>query len=200
MTGMNDAGRRLRVVLIDSRRARSQQLQQALQAAGFAVIAVVKESADLYARVVPLAPDAIIIDADSPTRDTLEHLAALHQQFPKPMIMLSERGDAELTRSAAQAGVSAYVVEGATPSAVRSLVDVAMLHFLNHRVLHAELTRAQQALEDRDHVGRAKIFLMERHGFGEERAYQLLRKLAMRRQQRIADLARLMLAAEGLLP
>ena len=187
-----------RVVLIDSRHARVGQLQQALQLAGFAVVAVLDESADLYATIVPLAPEAIIIAADSPTRDTLEHLAALHQRLPKPMIMFADSGDSQLTRRAAQAGVSAYVVDGLSPAVVRSLVDVAIVHALNHGMLMAELGRTQQALEDRGLVERAKILLMERHGFSEERSYKIMKRLAMRRRERIADLARVMLTAEGM--
>lgn len=188
----------LRVVLIDGRQQRAEQMQRLMEQAGFKVLAVIKETADLYAAVMPLSPDAIIIDADSPSRDTLEHLSSLHHRFPKPMIMLSQTGSMELTRAAAQAGVSAYVVDGLSPGAMRSLVDVAMLHHLNHRRLHEQLCHTQQSLEDSNSIQRAKVFLMERHGFNEKRAHLVLRRLAMRRQQRMADLARAMLDAEGL--
>lgn len=193
-------GMTLRVILIDSRPGHSERMEFALRASGFIVLAVIRESADLYADVRQLEPDAIIIDADSPTRDTLEHLSALSQRFPKPMIMLSSTGDTALTRAAANAGVSAYVVDGLSPAAVRSLVDVAILHFHNHQHLHAELHKTQQTLEDRRYIDRAKCLLMERHGFSEERAYTVMRRMAMRRSQRLADFSRALLAAEKLHP
>jgi response regulator NasT len=189
---------KVRVVLIDSRAERSERMQQALTDSGFTVLAVIRESADLYAAIHGLTPDAIIIDADSPTRDTLEHLATLSQRFPKPMIMMSESGDAQLTRTAANAGISAYVVDGLSSAVVRSLVDVAILHFHNHHMLHAELSKTQQTLEDRGHIDRAKCLLMERHGFSETRAYNVLRRMAMRRSQRLGDFSRVLLTAEGL--
>lgn len=189
----------LRVILIDSRLERSERMQKALAETGFHVLAVLRETDDLYAGLRNLQPDAVIIDTDSPTRDTLEHLGALSQKFPKPMIMMTDSADAALTRAAASAGVSAYVVEGLSPSVVRSLVDVAMLHFQSHRQLHAALSKTQQDLDDRRAIDQAKCHLMERHGFSEDRAYTVMRRLAMRRQQRLGDFARTMLAQEGLL-
>lgn len=189
----------LRVILIDSRSERSERMQQALIESGFHVLAVLRETDDLYAGLRNLQPDAVIIDADSPTRDTLEHLGALSQKFPKPMIMMSDVADAALTRAAASVGVSAYVVDGLSSSVVRSLVDVAMLHFQSHRLLHAELSKTQQDLDDRRCIDQAKCHLMERHGFSEERAYGVMRRLCMRRQQKLADFARAMLSQEGLL-
>ena len=188
----------LRVILIDSRTERSERMEKALLESGFHVLAVLRETDDLYAGLRNLKPDAVIIDADSPTRDTLEHLGALSQRFPKPMIMMSDVADAALTRTAASVGVSAYVVEGLSPSVVRSLVDVAMLHFQSHRQLHAELSKTQQDLDDRRSIDQAKCHLMERHGFSEDRAYGVMRRLAMRRQQRLADFARGLLSQEGL--
>lgn len=188
----------VKVVLIDSRRQRSERMQRALTESGFSVMAVLRDNADLPARIRDLQPDAIIIDAESPTRDTLEHFAALGQRFPKPMIMMSDQGDTALTRAAANAGISAYVVDELSPATVRSLVDVAMLHFHNHNQLHAELSKTQQTLEDRGHVDRAKCLLMERHGFSEMRSYNVLRRMAMRRGQRMGDFARALLSAEKL--
>lgn len=188
----------VKVVLIDSRRQRSERMQRALIASGFSVMAVLRDNADLHTHIHSLQPDAIIIDAESPTRDTLEHLSALGQRFPKPMIMMSDQGDTEMTRAAANAGISAYVVDELSSATVRSLVDVAILHYHNHNQLHAELSKTQQTLEDRGHIDRAKCLLMERHGFSEMRAYNVLRRMAMRRSQRMGDFARALLSAEKL--
>ena len=190
---------KVKVVLIDSRKQRSQRMQRALTDSGFCVMAVLRDNAnDLHAQILALQPDALIIDAESPTRDTLEHLAALGQRFPKPMIMMSDQGDTALTRAAANTGISAYVVDELSSATVRSLVEVAMLHFHNQNQLHAELSKTQQTLEDRGHIDRAKCLMMERHGFSEMRAYNVLRRMAMRRNQRMGDFARTLLSAENL--
>ena len=173
-------------------------MQNALRESGFVILAVIREDADLYASMKNLQPDAIIVDAESPSRDTLEHLSVLSQAFPKPMIMMSDSGNTALTREAANAGISAYVVEGLSPAAVRSLVDVAIMHFHSHDQLNRQLSKTQQSLDERRLIDRAKCLLMERHGFSEKRAYGLMRRMAMSRSQRLGDFAKAILSAEGL--
>lgn len=183
----------LRVLLIDARRAEASALADVLRACGFEVLGALPESDEVLPVIHRLAPDAIIIDADSPRRDTLEGLALLSRRYPRPMIMLSEQGDTELTRVAAEAGVSAYVVEGVSTETIRSLVQVAVLHFRGQHVLHAELSKTRQELEDRRHIDKAKCQLMEHYGLSEKESYERMRKLAMNRGQRLADLARMLL-------
>jgi len=187
------AGERVRV-LIAGAPAGSREVEVSLRAGGFDVLDVVGDEALLETRVRELAPDVVIIHKDSPARDTLEHLALLHQRWPRPLVMLSPQGDRQIARAAAQAGVSFYVVEHLSPQAVGSLIDMAVLHFQDHQLLRAELAQARQALEDRRAVDDAKCLLMEREALSEAESYHRLRRLAMRRGQRLADLARALLA------
>jgi chemotaxis response regulator CheB len=53
---------------------------------------------DLSARVEQLKPDVILIQTDSPSRDTLEHLAVAHEELPRPVVMFANQGDARVMR------------------------------------------------------------------------------------------------------
>jgi response regulator NasT len=183
----------VRVLLIDAHSERTQPLAQALSAAGFEVAGVVAESEDLHEAVRRLKPDAILIDADSPSRDTLEGLAVLGRRFPRPILMLSESADTELVRDAARLGISTYAVDGISPALLRSLVEVTMAHHHNQRHLASALEDAQQALQDRKLVDRAKYRLVQEMGMSEDEAYHRLRRMAMERNMKLAELARLLL-------
>lgn len=187
--------RTIRVLIAGAAAVEACPLETALVQAGFTVLGREADESALESRVRELEPDAIIIHADSPARDTLEHLAVLHDRFPRPMLMLCGEGDPRHARAAVQAGVSFYVVEHLSPGVVRSLVDMALLHFQDRRQLTLELQEARQALADRRAIGDAKCLLMEREGLAEADAYHRMRRLAMQRGQRVADLARAMLAA-----
>jgi response regulator NasT len=186
-----------RVLIIDAHSERTEPLAQALQAAGFAVLGVVGESDDVHAAVQRLEPDAILIDADSPSRDTLEGLAVLGRRFPRPILMLSESADTELVHDAASLGISTYAVDGISPGLLRSLVEVTMAHFQRQRSLSAELQEAQQALKDRRLIDQAKYRLVREMGMSEEQAYHQLRRMAMERGMKLVDLAQLLLQRGG---
>lgn len=178
------------VLIIDARSERTRQLALALETAGFRVLGVVAEGDDVHGAVRTLKPEAILIDSDSPSRDTLEGLATLGKRFPRPILMLSESADTELVREAARLGISTYAVDGVSPALMRSLVEVTMAHFQHQRALGAELEEAQQALQDRRVIDKAKYRLIEEMGMSEEQAYHRLRRMAMERGVKIAELAR----------
>ena len=182
-----------RVLIIDAHSERTQPLAQALAAAGFEVAGMVTEEEDLHEAVRRLKPDAILIDADSPSRDTLEGLAVLGRRFPRPILMLAESTDTELVRDAARLGISTYAVDGISPILLRSLVEVTMAHHQNQRSLATALEDAQQALQDRKLVDRAKYRLVQEMGMSEEEAYHRLRRMAMERGMKLAELARRLL-------
>ncbi|MDO0944559.1 ANTAR domain-containing response regulator [Chromohalobacter israelensis] len=186
----------VKVLIVDARPERSRALEQALHEAGFDVVTRVDEHDDLYAIMTREVPDAVIIDAALPSRDTLEHMGQLGRRFPKPMIMLAEEETPELTREATSVGVSAYVVEDVQPALVRSMVNVAIASFESHRALKGELSKTQTTLAQRRTVERAKSRLMQAHALTEDDAYQWLRKRAMNRRLTIFEVAQAVLATD----
>ena len=58
------------------------------------------------------ASPVIIVDTESPSRDTLERRCVLSQSAPHPIVMFTDDGgNSSIQAAAIQAGVTAYVVE-----------------------------------------------------------------------------------------
>jgi response regulator NasT len=186
-------------VLVDEKAERSGDLERALEAEGYPVVARLSSRDDLRARIAELAPDVLIVDMASPDRDVLEDMQRITSDQPRPILMFVDESDAESTRAAVRAGVSAYVVDGLRSRSVRPIVELAIARFEEHEALRRELREARLHLEERKLVDRAKGILMQRKGVGEEDAYRLLRKAAMDRQVKIADVARDLIALADLL-
>lgn len=184
----------VRVLIIDLDAPRTEALVSALEGAGLTVAAVVPGSADVHAEVVRYAPDAILIGLESPTRDTLEGLALLGRRFPRPILMLSDASDTDLVREAAGAGISVYAAAGLSGALLRSVLTVSAAQFEQVRALAAERDSAQQALAERRLIDRAKYQLMRLYSLSEDEAYRRLRKLAMDRGLKLAQVARTVLA------
>jgi response regulator NasT len=192
-------GERPRIVLVDEKAERSGDLERALAAEGYPVVARLSSRDDLRARIAELAPDVVIVDMQSPDRDVFEDMQRIHAEQPRPILMFVDESDAASIRAAVRAGVSAYVVDGLRSRSVRPIVELAIARFEEHEALRRELREARLHLEERKVVDRAKGILMQRKGVGEEEAYRLLRKAAMDRQVKIADVARDLVALADLL-
>jgi two-component system, response regulator / RNA-binding antiterminator len=180
----------LRVLIIDSSPERAAILEQALSDANYTVVGRFTSSSGLSARVIEFNPDIIIIDIESPDRDTLENMRHVTRDNPKPIVMFAEQGDTEMIQRVIRAGVSAYVVDGLSKSRIKPVVDVAIARFREFQALQNELAEVKSKLADRKFIDKAKGLLIEKYKMSEDEAYGALRKMAMNRNLRIADVAR----------
>lgn len=189
----------LRVMLVDRNPERGELLEQALAEAGHRVIARVGDDAHLAEQVAELKPDVIVIDMEAPGRDTLEQMRQIGRDQPKPIILFSDQRDPDYIRQAVRAGVSAYVVDGLSRDRVMPIVEVAVARFSEFQSLRQELDEAKTQLADRKVVEKAKGLLMNKKRMNEDEAYQFLRKTAMSRNAKLADVARMLISLEDLL-
>lgn len=193
------APRILSVLIIDESQGRSAEICAGLTAAGYQVAALVPDALDLSEQVQRLRPDVILIETESPSRDTLEHLAVIGRDMPRPVLMFAKERDSKVIREAMRAGVSAYVVDGLKADRIQPLVEVAMARFEEYRDLKRERDEATRKLSDRITIDRAKGVLMKARGLDEDAAYNALRKLAMDRGQSLFDVASDVLAMAKIL-
>ena len=189
----------LRVLLVDETFERAALLKRALLDAGCKIAAHVSSSADLPGLVAELKPDLIILDMESPDRDTLENLCIIRRDQPRPIVMFTHDNDSDKIRAAISAGVSAYVVDGLKSERLRPIMDVAIARFNEFQAMQADLEKAESQLSARKDIERAKGILMKQRGWSEEEAYQALRKAAMDKGSRLADVARQLIEITDLL-
>ena len=179
----------LRILIIDESRVRAGELCAGLAMAGHQVAAVLPSALDLTAQIEAIKPDVILIETESPSRDTLENLAVMNRDMPRPVILLTQESDAAVMRAAFKAGVSAYIVDNLDLARLKPIVDVAIARFEEHQTLKHELATATKKLSERKLVEKAKGILMKTRGLDEDQAYAALRKLAMERAQPLGKVA-----------
>lgn len=189
----------LRVLLIDDGAHRVSLIRDELTQQGHVVVGVVDSALAVHDCVVGLAPDVVIVDSHSPSRDTLEHLAAMSAHTPRPVVVFSEDPATEPMQQALRAGVSAYVIAGLQPQRLVPVLQVAMARFEQDRALREQLGAAKSELGERKVVERAKALLMSELGLSEPQAYQHLRRMAMDRSLRLAQVAQRVIDAHQLL-
>jgi two-component system, response regulator / RNA-binding antiterminator len=189
----------LRVLLVDDGAHRVSLIHDELTRQGHLVVGVVDSALLIHDCVLRLQPDVVVVDSESPSRDTLEHLATVSASSPRPVVVFSEDANQEPMHRALKAGVSAYVIAGLQPQRLLPVLQVAIARFEQDQVLRGQLGAAQTALSERKIVERAKALLISELGLSEEQAYGHLRKLAMDRSQRLGQVAERVVQARDLL-
>ena len=197
---MNKAAKdTLRIMLVDEQPERFELLNKTFTECGYLVVANVDAHENINAAVEKYQPDIIIADLDSPGRDTLEYLQAVTRDRPRPIVLFTNDGDGDTIALAVKSGVTAYVLDGINPGRIRPILDVAISRFREYQQLRDELEQTRLQLTERKVIEKAKGILMKNRGLEEDKAYQMLRKMAMDRNLKIAELARSIIAAAELL-
>lgn len=178
---------------------RSRQLRIGLLAGGFNLVATLPADTFLGERLAQLQPDMIIVDAESDARDSLEHVVMATRDARRPIVLFTNDDDTSHVKDAVAAGVSAYIVAGLEPARIKPILDVAMARFEHEQGLRQELADAKGELQGRRTIDQAKALLIKRQGLTEAEAYDKLRKAAMDKGLRMAEVAQRMLDAAELL-
>ena len=190
---------RLTIVVVEKDRERAILIVESLRASGDHDIHVIGDETGLARAISSRNPDIVLIDIQSPSRDMLEELTLASAPMERPVAMFVDQSDGDLTRTAIQAGVSAYVVDGLRPARIKPIIDAAIARFQMFQQMRAELEATRRALEERKIIDRAKGLLMKARGIDEDAAYVLLRRAAMDQGKRVAEVAGALVVAAGLL-
>jgi response regulator NasT len=97
--------------------------------------------------------------------------------------------DPSLIERSIASGVSAYLTKPVDSRELDAAMELAAARHAEFRALEAEVDRAQQALEDRKLVERAKGLLMSALDLSEQDAFRRLQLTARERNLRLADVA-----------
>ena len=189
----------LKVMIVDNDLERTKPLKQSLLDTGYEVIAHLSDTVNLDDACRELQPDIVIIDTDSPSRDTLENICVMTMHDPRPIMMFTHDDDKAQMKLATQAGVCAYVVGSIPNERLRPVIDAAVARFEEFKHLREALNEANTKLSERKIIERAKGLIMKQRKMDEAEAYSLLRNMAMQKHVRIGKLSEQIVEAAQLL-
>ncbi len=189
----------MRIVIIDDSGERATVLESGLREAGYGDLELVAPRGGFVARLERMAPDVVLMNLGSPSRDTLEDMLAVSRALARPIAMFVDRSDEEMIGAAIDAGVSAYVVDGLRKERVKPVLELAIRRFNAFAKVQAERDEARLALAERKTIDGAKHILMRTRTLSEPDAYALLRKTAMNQGRKLVDVAQALITASDLL-
>ncbi len=190
----------LRVLLIDEEPDQASKLEALLHDQGHIVLARLPLSADLLGAVNERQPEIVVVDIKLPDPGTLRQMRDITRKHPRPIVMFVDRDDSALIRQAVKAGVSAYAVGDISASRIKSILDIAMAQFSETQALRNELAEVKNTLAERKIVEQAKGIIMQQRQCSEAEAYRDLRRTAMDRGAKLAEIARTVIEASKEVP
>lgn len=186
----------LRVGISDDEPEMREYLQETLGVLGHQVACVAKTGSELIEQCRAMQPDLIITDIKMPDMDGIEAAATICHEHPIPVILVSAFHDPELIERALRDQVLAYLVKPIKQADLETAIALARRRFKEFQALHQQTDDLRQALEDRKLIERAKGILMKRATLEEPDAFRRLQKLSNEKNQKMVEIARMIITAE----
>jgi two-component system, response regulator PdtaR len=135
-------------------------------------------------------PDLYLFDVEMPNVDGLEAAMTLAGEgLRRPVVVVTGVDDPSLIERSIASGIGAYLTKPVDSRALAAALALSATRHAEFEALEAEVGRAQQALEDRKLVERAKGLLMAALDLSEQDAFRRLQLTARERNLRLADVA-----------
>jgi AmiR/NasT family two-component response regulator len=180
----------MRVLVADDDPLISLGLCERLRSLGHEPIGPVADGEQAVELARQTLPDLYLFDIEMPNLDglqTAEQLAG--EGLRRPVVVVTGVEDPGLIERSISTGVSAYLTKPIDTRELQAAIGLAAARHAEFQELEAEVDRAQQALEDRKLVERAKGLLMTALNLSEHDAFQRLQLTARERNLRLAEVA-----------
>jgi two-component system, response regulator PdtaR len=175
-------------------------LTERLRTLGHDPIGPVGDGEQAVAEARASLPDLYLFDIEMPALDGLGAAVQLAGEgLRRPVVIVTGVDDPDLVERSIAIGVSAYLTKPIDTRELEAAIKLAAARHAEFEALEAEVKEAQQALEDRKLIERAKGLLMSALKVSEQDAFRRLQTTARERNLRLADVARRIVEQKHLL-
>lgn len=190
----------MRVLVADDNPVIALALTERLRELGHEPVGPAADGAEAIELARQRGAELYLFDIEMPGIDGLAAAALLAMEgLRRPVVVITGVDDPSLIERSVESGVGAYLTKPIDTRALQAAVELAAARYDELQTLEAEIGRAQQALEDRKLVERAKGLLMTALDISEQDAFRRLQLTARERNLRLVDVAARIVEQQDLL-
>ena len=185
-----------RVVIAEDEAIIRLDLKETLEEEGYEVVGETGRGDEAVELVRLHEPDVAILDIKMPGLDGLSATREITAQNLSPVLILTAFSQRDLIDQAVDAGAMAYLVKPFQRSELIPAIELAIGRFRQLKALAEQARTAEESLETRKIVDRAKGRLMDEHKLSENDAFGFIQKTAMRERKTMKAVAELVIGGE----
>lgn len=185
--------RKRTVVVAEDESVNRMDLVAMLEDSGYEVVGEAANGEEAVELTRKFRPSVVCMDVKMPRMDGIEAAGIICDENIAPVVMLTAFSQSDLVKKATGAGAMAYVTKPYEESKLLPALEVAMGRFAeindlldnverSESKLHEteeQLKKAEETLEERKLVDRAKGLLMDKADFSEQGAFRWIQKTSM---------------------
>jgi AmiR/NasT family two-component response regulator len=189
----------VRVVIAEDEAIVRLDLKEILEEEGYEVVGETGRGDEAVELVRTHRPDLAILDIKMPGADGLTAARDISSDRLAAVLILTAFSQRDLIDQARDAGALAYLVKPFQKSELLPAIEIALGRFAEMKALYDQVKTAEERLEVRKQVERAKGMLMDELGMKEHEAFSWIQRTAMQRRLQMVAVAR-QIITDGLRP
>ncbi|KMY53801.1 Fis family transcriptional regulator [Bacillus sp. FJAT-27231] len=171
---------RKRILLVEDESLIRLDISSILQDNGYEVVGEAGDGEKAVELAFALKPDLIIMDIKMPKLNGLKAGKIISSKLDAPIILVTAYSQKEFVEKSKQANVVGYLVKPVSEANLLPAVEVALNQAAKMKSMQEAVTAANEQVEKRKLVERAKGLLIKNLAVSEEEAYQRMRKFSMK--------------------
>ncbi len=188
----------IRIVIVDDEPIIRMDLREILESKGYQVVGEAADGFDAVELCRTHVPDLVLLDIKMPLMDGLSAAQIIHEQgLAGSIVFLTAYSDSSYIEGAKTSGVSGYLVKPVDEKALVPCIELAMARSGEIKALKTDVEKANERLETRKIVEKAKGYLMEVNHVSEEEAYEYIRKMSKLKNVSMKRIAEILLMKCG---
>ncbi len=188
---------RLRLLVADDEDTVRKALVQMAESLGHEVVAEARDGREAVEMAGLAGPDLVLLDIRMPEVNGLEAARSILEKDAVPIVIVTGHTEQSLINDAAEVGVFSYLVKPITCERLAAAMATAQARFADLKTLQGEVGDLKRSLDSRKLVERAKGIIMRDMKVGEQEAYRWLKRTSSRSNEKVAEIARRIVALEA---
>lgn len=180
----------VRVVIAEDEAIVRLDLKEILEEEGYEVVGETGRGDEAVELVRAHQPELVILDIKMPGMDGLSAAREINSGRLAAVLILTAFSQRDLIEKAREAGALAYLVKPFQRNELLPAIEMALGRFEEMRLLDEQVKTLEERLEVRKLMDRAKGILMDESKLTEADAFRWIQRRAMKRRQRMGDVAR----------
>lgn len=187
----------IQVVIAEDEAIIRLDLRESLKSEGYEVVGETGRGDEAVELVRSLKPDVAILDIKMPGLTGIEAAKKISDERLAAVLILTAFSQRELIHEASEAGALAYLVKPFQRSELVPAVELASARFAEINTLKDQAAFLKDDLDSRKLIDRAKGWLMDESGMGENEAYRYLQTQAMEKRTTMRKVAEIVIKNSG---
>lgn len=188
----------IRVVIADDEPITRMDIKEMLESVGYKVIQEAADGFDAVEACKKLHPDLVLMDIKMPLLDGFAAARIINDELlADTIIILTAYSDQNFVEQAKAVGADGYLVKPIEERALIPSIELAMSRSAEMKRLRIDIQKANDRLENRVLIEKAKGRIMAEKNMTEQEAYDYIRKLSLEKAVSMRRVAEIILVQLG---